>query len=160
MKVSVGEHHYDECGLPYVYLQNVPIAKCKSCGESTVGIPRIEELHRVIAESVALSAPRLGAAEIRFLRTHLGWSGKECADKMGVVPETVSRWENGHSEPELGHERLLRLVVLLSNNDRARDASILGTMAVEARREPKRLPISNASVNRVSKWLAELGPAL
>ena len=129
MQVTPGEHPYRESGLPYVYLLNVPIATCTQCGERTVGIPRMEELHRVIAESVARRPARLGGAEIRFLRTHLGWSGKECAERMGVTPETRSRWENGHSAPEIGHERLLRLAVLLTPIERPVDASILGSIA-------------------------------
>ena len=75
-------------------------------------VPRIEELHRTIARAVIVKKTRLTPSEVRFLRTHLGWSGMIVASHMGVKPETVSRWENGHDRISPLADRLLRLMVL------------------------------------------------
>lgn len=112
MKVSRSHHPYTESGLPDVVLVDVEVRTCKKCGETETVIPRLAQLHRVIAGLVAEKAQRLMGTEIRFLRKHLGWSAEEFAQTMGVRPETVSRWEN-HKEP-MGAtaERLLRLMAL------------------------------------------------
>ena len=86
-----GDVKYDACGLPGVTLVDVEVSRCGHCGQYEVAIPRIDELHRAMATALARKAARLTPAEIRFLRTTLGWSGRELADHMGAAPETVSR---------------------------------------------------------------------
>ena len=95
--------------LPGVLLDNVPVWKCASCGEKEVGLPRMNELQDVLAHAVANRPGRLESAEIRFLRKHLGWSGRDFAAAFDVTPETVSRWENGDRNMSTTAERLLRM---------------------------------------------------
>src|SRR5262245_14012742 len=110
--VSARENfNYKASGLP-VTLVGVEVRRCKACGEYEVVIPRIENLHEVIAHAVVAKRPRLTSAEIRFLRTYLGWSGADFARRIGVAAETVSRWENGHDAMSPVADRLLRLMVL------------------------------------------------
>lgn len=106
-----GNYLYTESGLHYITLQNVDICNCSKCGEQTVSIPKIEELHRVIAFAIIKKKERLSADEIRFLRKYLGWSGKDFAEHMGVTPETVSRWENDKEPMGPIADRLLRLML-------------------------------------------------
>lgn len=75
-------------------------------------LPKIEQLHRAIALGVVAKRPRLTAAEIRFLRKYLGWSGAAFAKHMGVTPESVSRWENDREQMGAVADRLLRLMVV------------------------------------------------
>lgn len=75
-------------------------------------MPRIAQLHRMIAEAVAEKPARLTGAEVRFLRKHLGWSGEDVANVMGVRQETVSRWETEKEPMGVVSERLLRLMAL------------------------------------------------
>ena len=103
---------YDACGLPGVTLVGVEVSRCGHCGEYEVAIPRIEELHRVLASALVRKSARLTPAEIRFLRTTLGWSGRDLADHMGATAETVSRWEHGKALMGPQADRLLRLMVL------------------------------------------------
>lgn len=105
-------HSYKECGLPFVTLQDVEIRRCPRCGEFEVVIPRMEELHRVLASAVATKTSRLMPPEIKFLRKHLGWSGADFAKHIGVSAETVSRWENGREAMGPVADRTLRLMVL------------------------------------------------
>jgi putative zinc finger/helix-turn-helix YgiT family protein len=102
---------YDESGLPDVWLVDIPVRRCQACGERSLVIPRIGQLHRLIANDISSQEGRLAPAEIRFLRKHLGFSGVDFAEILGVSPESVSRWENGHETMAVPTEKLLRLMV-------------------------------------------------
>lgn len=106
------DHHYVESGLPNILLLGVEFRVCPSCGEEERVMPRLAQLHRVIAEAVAEKAAHLSGAEVRYLRKHLGWSGEQFAEVMGVRPETVSRWENDKEPIGGGYERALRLMAM------------------------------------------------
>jgi putative zinc finger/helix-turn-helix YgiT family protein len=110
---SIENHRYTESGLSNVVLVDVEVRRCQNCGEITVSIPRIEELHRTLAMALIRQTGRLAPSEIRFLRKWLGWSGVDFAKHMGVAPETVSRWESMENMKPMGGtaERLLRLAV-------------------------------------------------
>ena len=103
---------YRQSGLPNVFLRNVEIRRCPSCGEVYEVIPRIEQLHALLARAVATKRAKLTAGEIRFLRKWLGWDQAEFATRMDVQPETVSRWESGAQVVSGTTERLLRLMAL------------------------------------------------
>ena len=103
-------YDYSACGLP-VILDGVVVHRCRGCGDHEVALPRVEELHRVIARHVIRKPTRLSPAEIRFLRKWLGESGEDLAELMGVTPEQVSRWENGKRDIGAPADRLLRLLV-------------------------------------------------
>jgi putative zinc finger/helix-turn-helix YgiT family protein len=105
-------YNYSSCGLPHVTLQGVEVRRCPDCGEHEVVIPRMTELHQAIARAVVTKKARLMAAEVKFLRKHLGWSGADFARHMGVTAETVSRWENGREPMGAVADRLLRLMVV------------------------------------------------
>jgi putative zinc finger/helix-turn-helix YgiT family protein len=104
-------YSYTASGLPYVTLVGVEVRRCKACGEHEVVLPKIEQLHRAIALAVISKHARLTAAEIRYLRKYLGWSGADFARHMGVTPESVSRWENEREQMGAVADRLLRLMV-------------------------------------------------
>src|SRR5215813_15453270 len=108
---SIENHRYTESGLSNVVLVDVEVRRCQNCGEITVSIPRIEELHRTLAMALIRQTGRLAPSEIRFLRKWLGWSGVDFAKRMGTKPETVSRWENGKATMGPQADRLLRLFI-------------------------------------------------
>src|SRR5947207_3063006 len=70
-------HRYAESGLPNVTLLNIEVRHCKKCGARIVSIPRLEELHQLLAFLVASQKLRLDGVEVRFLRKYLGLSGKD-----------------------------------------------------------------------------------
>ena len=84
MTSVIGRHRYTECGLDNVELDGVETRTCPNCNETAVAIPSIEELHRVIAFQLAVKRGRLAPAEFRFLRTYLGHSRADFAEKIGV----------------------------------------------------------------------------
>jgi putative zinc finger/helix-turn-helix YgiT family protein len=112
MKTNRENVHYDEVGMPGVTLINVEVSRCAKCGEYEVAIPRIEELHRQIAQMVIEKPGRLTGTEIRFLRKFLGYSGADFAKHVGSDPSTISRWENGKETMNRHADLLLRLMVV------------------------------------------------
>ena len=107
---TVERYHYDESGLPNVWLENVEIRRCPNCGEEDVVIPRLDSLHRVLAEGLVRKPKRLTGAEVRFLRKTVGWSGKDLANLMHVDPATLSRWETGKENVGAQSDMLVRLL--------------------------------------------------
>jgi putative zinc finger/helix-turn-helix YgiT family protein len=106
-------YRYTESGLPNVtLLRGVTVRECPKCGERIVSIPRMAELHRLLARKVASQRARLSGAEIRFLRKSLGWSGVDFARTIGVNSDTVSKWENEKERMGVVAERLLRLMAI------------------------------------------------
>jgi putative zinc finger/helix-turn-helix YgiT family protein len=97
--------------LPGVLLRGVEVLRCPKCGESEVVIPKPNQLGDLLARHLIEKRDRLVGAEIRFLRVHLGLPSAELARRMGVSPETVSRWENGKDTMGPVADRLLRLMV-------------------------------------------------
>ncbi len=126
---SSATHQYTECGLSNVLLIGVTVRLCEKCGNRSVVIPKVTELHRGIAHRLAEQSQRLAAEEIRFLRKYLGWSGADFAHYFGVTPETVSRWENSSKSMSATSERLLRICVL--KFEPVEDYSILKEMGTE-----------------------------
>jgi putative transcriptional regulator len=112
MKRSSEDVHYTDCGLPRIFLKGVTTYTCQECGESDIEIPNIEELHGLIARALASLKRRLTPEEIRFLRVHLGFSGKQFADVVGLSASHVSRAEQGHDNLGAPAERFLRIAVL------------------------------------------------
>lgn len=103
---------YDIGGLPHVVLQGVEVSRCQKCGKEEVAIPRLGQLHHVIAMYLVRQPRMLAPVEIRFLRKHTGYTTGEFAQIMGVARETVSRWETGGQPMGPVADRLLRVVVL------------------------------------------------
>ena len=112
MKTTRENVRYAACGLPHVTLRNMEVSRCPQCGEEEIAIPRIEALHKAIAQALITKPFRLDAAEIRYLRKYLGWSGADFAEHMGTSRETISRWENGTVPIGPQADRLLRLMVV------------------------------------------------
>lgn len=110
MKVTRENHRYLESGLKNVILSDIEVGRCSDCGRVEVSIPRLADLHEGLARVISRKATRLAPEEIRFLRKHLGWSGVDFANAIGVAPETVSRWETGKAEINSTAERLLRVL--------------------------------------------------
>jgi putative zinc finger/helix-turn-helix YgiT family protein len=112
MTSSTENYSYAASGLPHVTLVGVEVRRCPACGEHEAVIPKIEQLHKTLSRGVIGKKARLTGAEIRFLRTYLGWSGVDFAKHMGVTAETISRWENGREQMNPVADRLVRLMVV------------------------------------------------
>ncbi|MFL6215825.1 MAG: type II TA system antitoxin MqsA family protein [Blastocatellia bacterium] len=105
-------YHYTECGLDNVYLENIELRVCASCGTATPRIRRLLDLHATIARAVALKPGPLNGAEVRFLRKHLSLKAREWATLLRIDQATLSRWENGTQQIGPQADTLIRLLYL------------------------------------------------
>jgi len=107
------EHPYIECGLQTVLVKGMEIRACSACKARQIVVQRVLELHQTIAMALARKPSRLAGDEIRFMRKHIDWSGKDLARHMGVAHETVSRWEHQREFMSAMADRLFKLIVVL-----------------------------------------------
>jgi DNA-binding transcriptional regulator YiaG len=136
MRTARENYMYKDCGLPNLVLVGVEVHRCPDCGSVDVPLPRVTELHRVIAMGVIHKPSRLSAPEVRFLRKYLGWSGEDFAGYMGVDPSTVSRWENDREAIGTTSDRLLR--VLVARRSPVEEYADEALTKIEDRRDPPR----------------------
>lgn len=68
MKTRKESYRYYECGLKHVTLVGVEVTRCPRCGNYEISIPRIEELHRLLAKILIEKSTRFTGEEVRFLR--------------------------------------------------------------------------------------------
>jgi putative zinc finger/helix-turn-helix YgiT family protein len=141
MKTGRENVRYDACGLPGVVLEDVEVSRCPQCGEYEVAIPQIDDLHKAIAQAVIRKTSRLDAAEIRYLRKYLGWSGVDFATHMGMASATISRWETGAESIGPTADRLLRLMVATRDPVREYPLDMLATITKEPQGKGVRLGV-------------------
>lgn len=106
---------YLDAGLSNVHLKSIQVHRCQEagCQEEEVAIENILGLHDLLAKQIAAQSGKLAPEEIRFLRTHLGFSGADFArEVMCVPPETIAHWERGLAPMNDASERLLRVLIL------------------------------------------------
>ena len=83
-------------------LSGILVYRCPRCGGAAPLIPRIAQLHRMMAKILVEKPSALTGPEIRFLRKHAGFSAQEFANALGVDASHLSRVET--SKP--GYEKL------------------------------------------------------
>lgn len=108
---SGAPYHYTSSGLDNVFLVNVILRRCKSCGTESVVIPKMAELHQKIVKWLLENPGRLRGRELRFLRKHAGISSTDFASQLQVEPETLSRIENEKQELGVPTEKLGRAII-------------------------------------------------
>jgi putative zinc finger/helix-turn-helix YgiT family protein len=123
--------------LPGTVLVGVEVSRCAGCGEYEVAIPAIDELDRTLASAVIRKPGRLSGAEVRFLRSYLGYSGADFAKLIGSDPATVSRWEG--DKQAIGHhtDLLLRAMVVLDAKVDAYPIATFATLGDGAATKPR-----------------------
>lgn len=107
-------YQYRLSGLSNVWLSGITVLECPLCKtEFPKRIPRIGELHRVIADCLIAKKSPLTGEEIRYLRKYAGFPAKDLAVVLGVTPAYLSRVETGKKD-SLGAaaERLVRVLAM------------------------------------------------
>ncbi|MBI5515499.1 MAG: type II toxin-antitoxin system MqsA family antitoxin [Deltaproteobacteria bacterium] len=106
------------------FVLRVPAQLCTGCGESYVWGPDLGAAEdRVTRELVARSVADSRA--VRWLRKRARLRGAELATLLGVTPETVSRWENGHHPMDRAPLALLGMLALDAIEDRTTTLDLL-----------------------------------
>jgi len=108
--------HFVDSGLSSVYLIGIRYFEC-TCGKITVEIPAVKQLMQVIARDILEKPASLAGEEIRFLRKRLGKKQAELAHELGIEPETLSRYENGHQPISESNDKLLRFHYVFNSED-------------------------------------------
>ena len=104
-------YHYKECGLDNVYLYNIPIVKDIE-GEEVICIPKVNKLHKIIAEGIIYKKGILNAKEIKFLRTQIGFSQEDFAKLLGKKGLSLGRWERGETKTDVTTDILIRMIAI------------------------------------------------
>lgn len=112
---------YTQCGLDNVVLYGVDYYVCNQCGEEYFGYGDQEQLHSLIAERLIRKKNILTAKELRFLRSHLGYSTKIFAKLTGYDPASISRFENDKNPASYQYDRLVRSFIALKLPNRNYD---------------------------------------
>jgi transcriptional regulator with XRE-family HTH domain len=104
---------YSLIGLERVFLVGIRVRECPECKEQSPIIPRIEELHGLISETLIKKPTALKGEEIKFLRKQAGLPAKEFAALLVMDAAHLSRVENGHTS-HLGpqSDRLARALII------------------------------------------------
>jgi len=87
-------YHYKLSGLKNVFLVGIDVHECHKCNEDSPIIPKIGELHDVIARGLINKAKPLTGNELRFLRKNADLPANKFAALLAMSPEHLSRIEN------------------------------------------------------------------
>jgi DNA-binding transcriptional regulator YiaG len=111
-------YRFDRCGLENVFLIGIERHVCPRCKSIYPMIPRIQELHAVIAAILIEKSGPLTGEELRYLRKWIGVESKVFADLLQVRPEHLSKVENGRIA-KLGAtaDRLARVYAMTYRNE-------------------------------------------
>lgn len=93
-------HHYTDCGLDWVWLENGFERHATNHGPAT-SIDRADDLHLAIAGEVARRPGALRGQEVRFLRAFVQMGAEELDLVLGYAgaPAAVSAWEVEREAP-------------------------------------------------------------
>lgn len=109
-RIKIDRFQYLESGLKNVYVVNLPAIQCPECEAEFPVIPQMEKLHDLIAECLIRKKYLLTKEEIRFLRTHLGYSQVDFSEEvLQVTPTYYNKVEKGKLQVTNEIDRLVRL---------------------------------------------------
>ena len=86
-------------------ISRLTIDKCQRCGEEFFTNRTDEQIATALRESLGLLQPQ----DIRRRLGELGLTQRGFAERLGVAPETVSRWLNGLSIQTRALDNLMRV---------------------------------------------------
>ena len=110
-------HSRDVSGKTYAQQSPGVLQEAQKCGEYSVAIPKIEQLHKLIVKDLLEKPSVLTFKEVRFLRKEVGFSAKKWASNMGISPEHLSRSEKADSALSVPMDKFVRAIVTILSND-------------------------------------------
>ena len=108
-----------------VYAFPIPalhVNECAACGEVLFTNVTDDQISQALREHLTLLSPR----QIREAQRALGLKQKDLADRIGVAPETISRWISGTHIQSRAMDNLMRLFFAFDNVRSAPTASVPG----------------------------------
>ena len=94
--------------------------KCAACGEVLFSNVTDDQISQALREHLVLLSPR----QIREALRALGLKRKDLGDRIGVAPETISRWISGTHIQSRAMDNLMRLFFAFDNVRSALTASV------------------------------------
>lgn len=95
-----------------VTLRGMDVLRCESCGWATLDGTMINTvLHRLVVDFTRFPR-RLNANEAKYLRRSIDATQEELASRMGIVRETVAKWECDDQTISPQHDFILRMLAL------------------------------------------------
>lgn len=91
--------------LHAIHIPNLRVPKCENCGEFVLDNEADEQITAALRKKLGLLSPE----HIRSAREALGLTQKELARRLGIAPETISRWETGMLIQSRAMDNLMRL---------------------------------------------------
>lgn len=101
------EYRYTESGLDNVVLGGITVRETED-GDELIILPAINMLHRAIAKALLELERSLTGKEIKFLRTEMGLTQEEMAEKLKVTRKTINTWESDKHGIDSNAEFVLR----------------------------------------------------
>lgn len=92
-----------------LHLPALEIPRCRTCGETLITSTVDEKVNDALRSRLCLLSP----TQIRNGIEKLGLQQQELAERLGVAPETISRWVNGALIQSRAMDNLLRLFFAL-----------------------------------------------
>jgi putative zinc finger/helix-turn-helix YgiT family protein len=141
--------------LYHLEIPEISIPKCRACGELIFSSSEDDQILQALRARVRLLTPE----QIRGGREALGLKAKELADRLGVAPETISRWENGGLVQSRAMDNFLRVFFAVpgvrSVLRGAEQDSNLGTaISPEAQKDAERRQLDCEIQGTVEEWEA------
>ncbi len=96
------------------------VNQCAACGEVLFSNATDDQISQALREHLTLLSPR----QIREALRALGLKQKDLGDRIGVAPETISRWMSGTHIQSRAMDNLMRLFFAFDNVRAALDASV------------------------------------
>lgn len=117
-------YHYTESGLKNVWLDGIEIV-LDDDGDECVNIPKINSLHKAIAEAIVKKHGAMNGDELAFLRSYMEETQEQFAQRLGYKRLQIARWESGNKIPQ-SIDMLVRAIVTQKklNEDLPFDAAV------------------------------------
>lgn len=103
------------------HISALQVNKCSACGEVLFSNATDDQMSQALREHLALLSPR----QIRDSLRALGMKQKELGNRLGVAPETISRWLSGTHIQSRAMDNLMRLFFAFDNVRAALTGSVL-----------------------------------
>lgn len=111
-------YRFNLSGIKDLFLVGIKIEYCPKCKSKSPVIPRMAELHDVIAENLIEKPGLLRGDELRFLRKFAGFPANRFAALLDVGPSHLSRVENDKTKALSGSlDKLARALVAAARKE-------------------------------------------
>ncbi len=110
-EVVIDKYDFSDIARLPVVVHGMRMLRCAKCGEELMLGAETDRILDEVALSVVSKPERLGSNEAGYLRSHLGLTQKELAERMGLHKITIAAWESKKPiSPQ--HDHILRGMVL------------------------------------------------